>query len=43
MTLGSLGHIVQGGMKVYGKRFKPKWKELNPGPGLKNMFGQQAA
>ncbi|MBK8436437.1 MAG: EscU/YscU/HrcU family type III secretion system export apparatus switch protein [Austwickia sp.] len=43
MTLGSLGHIVQGGMKVYGKRFKPKWKKLNPGPGLKNMFGQQAA
>lgn len=43
MALGTLGHVVQGGIKIYGKRFKPKWKKLNPGPGLKNMFGQQAA
>ncbi|HYO17511.1 MAG TPA: EscU/YscU/HrcU family type III secretion system export apparatus switch protein, partial [Dermatophilaceae bacterium] len=43
MVLGTLGHVVQGGVQVYGKRFKPKWKKLNPGPGLKNMFGQQAA
>lgn len=43
MALGTLGHVVQGGLKIYGKRFKPKWKKLNPGPGLKNMFGQQAA
>lgn len=43
MALGTLGHVVQGGVKVYGKRFTPKWKKLNPGPGLKHMFGQQAA
>lgn len=43
MVVGTLGHVVQGGIKIYGKRFKPKWKKLNPGPGLKNMFGQQAA
>lgn len=43
MALGTLGHVLQGGVQVYGKRFKPKWKKLNPGPGLKNMFGQQAA
>lgn len=43
MFVGALGHIVQGGMKIYGKRFKPKWKKLNPITGLKNMFGAQAA
>lgn len=43
MVMGALGHIVQGGAKIYGKRFKPKWKKLNPWTGLKNMFGMQAA
>ncbi|GAB95886.1 flagellar biosynthetic protein FlhB [Kineosphaera limosa] len=43
MVFGALGHIVQGGMKIYAKRFKPKWKKLNPWTGLKNMFGMQAA
>ncbi len=43
MVLGTLGHVLQSGLKIHGKRFKPKWKKLNPGPGLKNMFGQQAA
>lgn len=41
MVLGVLGHVVQGGLSVSSKRFKPKWKKLNPGPGLKNMFGMQ--
>lgn len=39
MVLGVAGHIVQGGLSMSGKRFKPKWKKLNPVPGLKNMFG----
>lgn len=39
MVLGVLGHLVQGGGHVSAKRFKPKWKKLNPVPGLKNMFG----
>ena len=43
MALGTLGHVVQGGMSIYAKRFKLRWKKLNPGPGLKRMFGQQAA
>lgn len=42
MVLGALGHIVQGGLKVSPKRFKPKWTKLNPYTGLKNMFGAQA-
>ncbi|WP_116116299.1 EscU/YscU/HrcU family type III secretion system export apparatus switch protein [Austwickia chelonae] len=41
MFLGVMGHVVQGGLSVSSKRFKPKWKKLNPGPGLKNMFGMQ--
>lgn len=41
MVLGVLGHVVQGGVHVSSKRFKPKWKKLNPVPGLKNMFGMQ--
>lgn len=43
MIAGALGHIVQGGIKIYAKRFKPKWKKLNVFTGLKNMFGMQAA
>ncbi len=43
MVVGALGHIAQGGVKIYGKRFKPKWQKLNPWTGLKNMFGAQAA
>ncbi len=39
MVAGALGHIVQGGVKPHPKRFKPKWKKLNPVPGIKNMFG----
>lgn len=39
MVVGALGHIVQGGIKPSAKRFKPKWKKLNPVGGLKNMFG----
>lgn len=42
MFFGALGHIVQGGVKIYGKRFKPKWKKLNVFTGIKNMFGMQA-
>ncbi len=41
MVLGVTGHVLQGGLHVSPKRFKPKWKKLNPVPGLKNMFGQQ--
>lgn len=43
MVVGALGHIVQGGTKIHSKRFKPKWKKLNPWAGLKNMFGAHAA
>lgn len=43
MVLGTLGHLVQGGGKIYAKRFKPKWKKLNPVTGIKNLFGVQAA
>lgn len=43
MFLGTLGHLVQGGGKIYGKRFKPKWKKLNAFTGIKNLFGMQAA
>lgn len=43
MFVGALGHVVQGGLQIYSKRFKPKWKKLNPITGLKNMFGAQAA
>ncbi|GMA41041.1 EscU/YscU/HrcU family type III secretion system export apparatus switch protein [Mobilicoccus caccae] len=39
MVAGVLGHAVQGGVKPHSKRFKPKWKKLNPISGLKNMFG----
>ncbi len=39
MIAGVLGHVVQGGLKPSAKRFKPKWKKLNPVAGLKNMFG----
>lgn len=42
MVLGVLGHVVQGGVHVSSKRFKPKWKKLNPVPGIKNMMGAQA-
>ena len=42
MVLGVMGHVVQGGVHVSSKRFKPKWKKLNPGPGIKNMFGAQS-
>ena len=42
MLLGVMGHIVQGGLHVSSKRFKPNFKKLNPGPGLKNMFGAQS-
>ena len=42
MVAGALGHIVQGGIKIYGKRFKPKWAKLNAFKGIKNMFGMQA-
>lgn len=38
MLVGSAGHIVQGGLKIYGKRFKPQWKKLNPATGIKQMF-----
>ncbi|MDO5698920.1 MAG: EscU/YscU/HrcU family type III secretion system export apparatus switch protein [Dermatophilus congolensis] len=43
MLVGTLGHVVQGGVKIYAKRFKPKWKKLNPITGIKNLFGIQAA
>lgn len=43
MVLGTLGQVVQGGNKPHPKRFKPKWKKLNPVTGLKNMFGMQGA
>ena len=43
MLLGTLGHAAQGGIKIYAKRFKPKWKKLNPITGIKNLFGIQAA
>lgn len=39
MIAGVVGHVVQGGVKPSPKRFKPKWKKLNPIGGLKNMFG----
>ena len=42
MILGVMGHVVQGGLHVSSKRFKPKWKKLNPFPGIKNMFGAQS-
>lgn len=43
LLVGTLGHVMQGGVKIYGKRFKPKWKKLNPITGIKNLFGIQAA
>ncbi|WP_168582403.1 EscU/YscU/HrcU family type III secretion system export apparatus switch protein [Gephyromycinifex aptenodytis] len=43
MFLGTLGQLIQGGNKPHPKRFKPKWKKLNPVTGLKNMFGMQGA
>ena len=43
LLVGTLGHVVQGGVKIYAKRFKPKWKKLNPIAGIKNLFGIQAA
>ena len=43
MIAGVLGHVVQGGIMPSGKRFKPKWKKLNPVGGLKNMFGMHGA
>lgn len=41
MFAGVAGHVVQGGVQPHSKRFKPKWKKLNPVPGIKNMFGMQ--
>ena len=43
LLVGTLGHVMQGGVKIYAKRFKPKWKKLNPITGIKNLFGIQAA
>lgn len=43
MIAGVFGHAIQGGVKPHSKRFKPKWKKLNPLTGLKNMFGIQGA
>ena len=41
MVLGVAGHVVQGGIHVSSKKLKPKWKKLNPVPGIKSMFGAQ--
>jgi flagellar biosynthetic protein FlhB len=36
-------NAVQGGLRVFPKRFKPKFETLNPAKGLKNLVGAQAA
>ncbi len=36
-------NAVQGGLRVYPKRFKPKFETLNVGKGLKNLVGAHAA
>lgn len=43
MVVGSLGFIVQGGVRVSSKRFKPHWKKLNPATGLKQLVSAHAA
>jgi flagellar biosynthesis protein FlhB len=44
MVLSALAsNAVQGGLRVFPKKFKPKFEVLNPAKGLKNLVGAQAA
>ena len=38
-----VSNAAQGGIRVYTKRFKPKWETLNPAKGLKQLVGAHAA
>ncbi len=38
-----VANAVQGGIRIFPKRFKPKFETLNPGKGLKNLVGVHAA
>lgn len=38
-----VSNAAQGGLRVYAKKFKPKFETLNPGKGLKNLVGVHAA
>lgn len=42
MAVGIAGAGAQGGIRVATKLFVPKFKRLNPFPGIKRMFGPQA-
>lgn len=42
MLVGVLGHVVQGGIMITPKKFKPKWNKLNAFKGLKGMFSKQS-
>jgi flagellar biosynthetic protein FlhB len=43
MVAGTLGQIAQVGFRITAKRFKPKWRVLNPGAGLKQLFTAHSA
>lgn len=44
MVLAALvSNAAQGGIRVYAKRFKPRWETLNPAKGLKHLVGAHAA
>ena len=38
-----VSNAAQGGIRVYAKKFKPKFETLNPAKGLKNLVGVHAA
>ncbi|WP_229067914.1 flagellar biosynthesis protein FlhB [Actinoplanes sp. DH11] len=42
MFVGIAGAAAQGGIRVASKLFVPKFKRLNPLPGIKRMFGPQS-
>jgi flagellar biosynthetic protein FlhB len=43
MTLGVLANLVQVGVVLSPQALKPKFKQLNPLPGIKRMFGAKTA
>ncbi|GAB3073748.1 EscU/YscU/HrcU family type III secretion system export apparatus switch protein [Pedococcus soli] len=38
-----VSNAAQGGIRIYAKKFKPKFETLNPAKGLKNLVGMHAA
>ncbi|WP_406833106.1 EscU/YscU/HrcU family type III secretion system export apparatus switch protein [Pedococcus sp. KACC 23699] len=38
-----VSNAAQGGIRIYAKKFKPKFETLNPAKGLKNLVGAHAA